>query len=92
LLWGALGRSINFGVTVPGKGYSTFTVVSGEVTTTFCLVAALCIFLAFHSLCRYTPLMIPIPFAIVVPLEASISGISVNPARSFGPSVISRHS
>ena len=33
--------------------------------------------------------MIPILFAIMVPLEASISGISVNPARSFGPSLIS---
>jgi aquaporin Z len=32
--------------------------------------------------------MFPILYAIMVPLEADISGISTNPARSFGPAVI----
>jgi aquaporin Z len=89
LLWGPLGRSINFGVTVPRNGYSHLTAVIGEVSATFCLVSSLCIFLGFRRLRMYTPAMIPILFAIMVPLEASISGISVNPARSFGPSLIS---
>lgn len=89
LLWGRLGQSISYGVTIPGKGYSNLQAILGEVATTFCLVSALCIFLGFHRLRRYTPAMIPCLFAIMVPLEAGISGISVNPARSFGPSVIS---
>jgi len=89
LLWGQMGRSIHYGVTVPGKGYSIPTVILGEVATTFCLIAALCVFLGFRQLRLYTPAMIPCLFAIMVPLEASVSGISVNPARSFGPSVIS---
>lgn len=89
LLWGPMGRSLSYGVTVPGKGYSMPAVILGEVATTFCLIAALCIFLGFHRLRRYTPAMIPCLFAIMVPLEAGVSGISVNPARSFGPSVIS---
>lgn len=89
LAWGSMGRSIYFGATLPGQGYSMTTVVAGEAATTFGLIAALCIFLAFHGLRRFTPVMIPFLFAIMVPLEAGISGTSVNPARSFGPAVIS---
>jgi len=49
LLWGQMGRSIHYGVTVPGKGYSIPTVILGEVATTFCLIAALCVFLGFRQ-------------------------------------------
>lgn len=89
LLWGQMGRNIHYGVTVPGNGYSIPTLILGEVATTFCLIAALCVFLGIRQLRRYTPAMNPCLFAIIVPLEAGVSGISVNPARSFGPSVSS---
>jgi aquaporin Z len=89
LLWGPIGRSIYFGGTMPGKDYDILTVLLGEIITTFCLVGGLCLFLGFHKLRKYTPLMIPILYSIMVPLEASISGTSTNPARSLGPSIIS---
>ena len=89
LLWGSLGKSIAFGATIPSQDYSTSTVLLGEVVTTFALVAALCLFIGFRRIRRYTPLMIPFLYAVMVPLEASISGTSTNPARSFGPAVIS---
>jgi glycerol uptake facilitator-like aquaporin len=38
---------------------------------------------------RYTPFVIPLLYAIMVPLEAHISGTSTNPARTFRPAPIS---
>jgi aquaporin Z len=89
LAWGAMGRSISFGATLPGPGYATSTVLLGEVLTTFGLVTMLCVFLAAPPFRRFTPFAIPFLYAIMVPLEASISGTSTNPARTFGPAVIS---
>ena len=89
LLWGSLGESISFGATAPGASYSTWAAVLGEVITTFALVAALCFFIANRKIRKFTPAMIPFLYCIMVPLEADISGTSTNPARSFGPAVIS---
>lgn len=57
--------------------------------TTFALVMGLILFIAFRKIRSFTPYMIPILYAIMVPLEADISGTSTNPARSLGPAIIS---
>jgi len=89
LAWGAMGRSIAFGATTPGKGYSIMAALMGEVVTTSGLVAGLCVFLAFRNLRNFTSAMIPFLYAVMVPLEAPISGTSTNPARSLGLAIIS---
>jgi len=89
LLWSSIGRSIDFGVTIPGAGYSTQIALLGEVITTFTMVSLLVIFIGFRRIRQFTPYMFPLLYAIMVPLEADISGISTNPARSLGPAVIS---
>ena len=89
LAWGDLGRSVAFGATLPGKGYGTGDVLLGEAETTFALVVILCVFLGFRRLRGFTPFTMPILYSVMVFLESPISGTSTNPARSFGPSLVS---
>jgi aquaporin Z len=89
LLWGAMGKSVTFGATLPGPGYTFSTVLLGEVITTFTMVALLCVFLGFRKLRPFTPAIFPPLYAIMVWAEATISGTSTNPARSLGPAIVS---
>lgn len=89
LLWGTTGSSVAFGATTPGPGFTAWEAFLGEVVTTICLIVGLFTFLGHKKLRNYTPLLFPFLYAIMVYLEAPISGTSTNPARSFGPSAVS---
>ena len=89
LLWGQMGRSVDFGATMPGAGFSQGAALLGEVITTFTMVSLLVIFIGFRRIRAFTPAIFPILYGIMVPLEAAISGTGTNPARSLGPAVIS---
>jgi aquaporin Z len=83
-----MGKSIAYGAAEVGPQRVT-AAIAGEAVTTFCLIRGLFIFLGSHSLRRFTPIIIPPLYAVMIVLEAGMSGISTNLARSLGPAVIS---
>ena len=90
LAWGAMGRSVAFGATFPGEGYSVGAVLLGEVITTFAMVTLLGVFLAFRRIRPFTPAIFPFVRRHGARGVADL-GTSTNPARTLGPAVISGH-
>ena len=89
LAWGGMGRSVAYGATLVGPGYGAGWALLGEAACTFALVFGLFFFLRHRALSAYTPALFPPLYAVMVWLEAPISGTSTNPARSFGPALVS---
>ena len=83
-----MGASIRFGATVPGQGFGMAAALGGEAVTTFALVLGLFVFVGHAPLRRFTPLLFPFLYAVMVYLEAPLSGTSTNPARTLGPAVV----
>lgn len=88
LLWGKIGANVHYGATLPGSGYDAWQATVGEIATTFCLIVGLFFFISHKRLRNFTPLLFPFLYAVMVFLEAPVSGTSTNPARSLGPAVI----
>jgi aquaporin Z len=88
LAWGRMGRSVQFGATHPGTGYGPGAALLGEIVTTAALVLGLFLFVGHRRLRPFTPLLFPVLYAVMVYLEAPISGTSTNPARSLGPAAV----
>ncbi len=87
-VWGASARGMHYAATIPDPAYSPWLAVLGEAICTYALVTLIFLVASKSAIQRFTPLVNPPLFAILVWLEAPLSGTSANPARSFGPAVV----
>ncbi|MGH7088616.1 MAG: MIP/aquaporin family protein [Stellaceae bacterium] len=88
LAWGSIGRSVEFGATVPLNDVAPWLPVLGEAGSAFLLVVTIFVFTAHRETRPFTPYTMAPLFSFLVWLEAPLSGTSANPARSFGPALV----
>jgi len=88
LFWGRQGASVGYGATLPIPG-PYIVAFLGELITSFLLVAGIFFFTGHKRLRRWTPFLTPPLYCLMVYTEGPLSGTSTNPARSFGPAIIS---
>ena len=87
-VFGRWAFSVHDAATLPGPS-GDFLAVVGEGMASICLVIGLFLFLRSRTWRKYTPMLFAPLYAVMVWLEAPWSGTSTNPARSFGPELIS---
>ncbi len=92
LVWGELlaDSAVNFVVTVPGAS-GVGAAFAAEVIISFFMMLMVLICSNAAKLSRFTPFFAGILVAVYISLEAPISGMSMNPARSFGSALVANH-
>jgi aquaporin Z len=84
LLLGAPANStIHFAATLPGM-YGPGVAFIAEVAISFALMLTILFASSNNLLSRYTPYFVGVLYAIFITLETPLSGMSMNPARTFG--------
>ena len=87
--WGSHAGDVGNGVTHPGTGWTPGAAFAAEFAMMFSYMMGILFFVSRPRLMRWTPLMNWIVVSGLVWLAAPVSGTSLNPARSFGPALVS---
>jgi aquaporin Z len=87
MVGGSAARSIQWGLTLPGSGFSVAEAFIAEFAITFLLVFLVLFCVSNERFAKATPLLAGALVAFLVFVEAPISGTSLNPARSFAPAL-----
>ena len=85
LLRGAPGDgTVRYAVTAPG-GYGVAVAFAAELAISFILMITVLLVTNHEGLARYTPYFVGSLYAVNITFETPLSGMSMNPARTFGP-------
>lgn len=85
LLRGAPGDStVRYAVTAPGV-YGAAVAFGAELAISFILMITVLLVTNHERLARYAPYFVGSLYAVNITFETPLSGMSMNPARTFGP-------
>jgi aquaporin Z len=79
----AENAAVRYAVTVPGT-FGKAGAFAGEVAISFILMTAILFASNRKALTRYTPYVVGALYATSITFETPLSGMSMNPARTFG--------
>ncbi len=89
LAWGDRAASVHYGQTLLAPGLPPWTAVLIEALMTALLMGMIFFCTSKRSITRWTPLAVWALVAVLVWRGAPYTGTSLNPARSFGPDLVS---
>jgi aquaporin Z len=78
--------SVRYAVTTPGM-YGAAVAFAAELAISFILMITVLLVTNHERLARYTPYFVGSLYAVNITFETPLSGMSMNPARTFGPAV-----
>jgi aquaporin Z len=81
--------AVRFAVTLPGPGGTTVA-FAAEGAISFLLMAVVLVASNRREIARFTPLLCGALVAAYIAIEAPVSGMSMNPARSFASALAAR--
>jgi aquaporin Z len=86
--WGRLTTGVQYAATVPGDGYTWAGALAAETAITFLLVFLIFVCVNKPKVAPRTGLLAGSLVALLVMIEAPVTGTSLNPARTLGPAIL----
>jgi glycerol uptake facilitator-like aquaporin len=91
LVWGrpVAATAVTYAAIHPGRGWIAPAVLAGEAVCLALLMTLVIATMARPALARWTPLVVGVTVAVLISVAGTMNGAGFNPARQFGPALLS---